>query len=269
MGRLAAVALALVAGAVLVAGAGLGCSDAGAGQAGPSSDDSVTLTVSAASDLTLALEEIGRLYHEQTGVDVTFNYGSSGQLSQQIAAGAPVDLFFSANRRFVQELVDAGVVGEVDTALYAIGRITLWTRADSPLRIEGLADLLDPQVKRIAIANPDHAPYGVAAREALQAAGLWEQLQPRIVMAENVLQALQFADSGNADVAIVARSLSVQGDGRWVLVPEDLHSPLEQTLAVIPRSSLAEEARQFADFVNGPVGRPVLQRYGFGLPGEE
>ncbi len=246
---------------------GLGC--AGAGTAGSDSGDPVTLTVSAASDLTLALDEIGRLYHEQAGVDVTFNYGSSGQLSQQIAAGAPVDLFFSANRQFVQELVDAGVVGETDAALYAIGRITVWMRADSPLEIASLADLTDPRVKRIAIANPDHAPYGVAAREALQSAGLWEELQPRIVMAENVLQALQFADSGNADAAIVARSLSVQGDGRWVLVPEDLHSPLEQTLAVIPGSPLAEEARRFADFVNGPVGRPVLEQYGFALPGEE
>jgi molybdate transport system substrate-binding protein len=226
----------------------------------------VTLTVSAAADLALALDELGPLFTAETGVPVVVNLGSSGQLAQQIEHSAPVDVFFSANRRYVDELVEKGIVGPGDTALYGVGRITLWTRADSGVRVEALSDLTDPGVKRIAIANPDHAPYGMAAREALQSAGLWDALQPKIVMAENVLQALQFAASGNADVALVARSLSVQGDGRWTLVPAELHQPIEQTLAVISRSAHAEWGRRFADFVNGPLGRPILDSYGFALP---
>jgi molybdate transport system substrate-binding protein len=213
------------------------------------------------------LDELGPLFTKQTGVTVVVNLGSSGQLAQQIEQGAPVEVFFSANRGYVEELVEKGIVELGDTALYGIGRITLWTRADSPLRIETLADLRDPRVKRIAIANPDHAPYGMAAREALQSAGLWEELQPKIVLAENVLQALQFADSGNVDVAFVARSLSVQGEGSWTLVPAELHQPIEQTLAVIPRSPNVEWGRRFAEFVNGPSGRPILDSYGFVLLG--
>ncbi|MHB9149824.1 MAG: molybdate ABC transporter substrate-binding protein [Thermoleophilia bacterium] len=226
----------------------------------------VTLTVSAASDLAVALDELGRLFTEQTGVAVVVNLGSSGQLAQQIERGAPVDVFFSADRQYVDELVEKGIVDLEDTALYGVGRVTLWTGAVSALRVETLSDLTDPAVKRIAIANPDHAPYGRAAREALQSAGLWEDLQPKIVMAENVLQALQFADSGNADVALIARSLSVQGDGRWTLVPAELHQPIEQTLAVISQSPNVEWGRRFAEFVTGPSGRPILDSCGFVLP---
>ena len=244
----------------------VGCGDGGATAADGATGSGVSITVSAASDLALALDELGPLFTNENGVRVVVNLGSSGQLAQQIEQGAPVEVFFSANRGYVDELVDKGIVQEGDTALYGIGRITLWTRADGPLRIESVEDLTDPAVKRIAIANPDHAPYGKVARAALESAGLWEQLQPKIVLAENVLQALQFADSGNADVAFVARSLSVQGEGRWTLVPAELHRPIEQTLAVIASAPQAEWGRRFAEFVNGPAGRPVLDRYGFELP---
>lgn len=248
-------AAALIAGVALLVG-GCGAKESGA-----------SITVSAASDLALALDELGPLFTKETGVRVVVNLGSSGQLAQQIEQGAPVEVFFSANRGYVEELVDRGIVQPGDTALYGIGRVTLWTRADGPLRIETLSDLTDPRVKRIAIANPDHAPYGKAAREALVSAGLWEELQPKIVLAENVLQALQFADSGNVDVAFVARSLSVQGEGRWALVSAELHDPIEQTLAVIPGSPQDEWGRRFAEFATGPVGRPILDAYGFVLPG--
>lgn len=254
--------------AVLVVGLGLlvvGC--AGGGPAADGATGSgVSITVSAASDLALALDELGPLFTKETGVRVVVNLGSSGQLAQQIEQGAPVEVFFSANRGYVEELVDKGLVQPADTALYGVGRVTLWTRADGPLEIETLSDLTDPRVKRIAIANPDHAPYGRAAKEALESAGLWQELQPKIVLAENVLQALQFADSGNADVAFVARSLSVQGEGRWALVPAELHTPIEQTLAVIASAPQAAWGRRFAEFVNGPEGRPILDRYGFELP---
>lgn len=264
----AAVAVVLAVSSFLLGGCGV---DAGAGPGSASglsgsAVSDVDITVSAASDLALALDELGPLFTAETGVRVVVNLGSSGQLAQQIEQGAPVEVFFSANREYVEELVRKGLVESGDTAVYGLGRVTLWARADSPLRVETLEDLTDPEVKRIAIANPDHAPYGMAAREALQSAGLWHELQPKIVLAENVLQALQFADSGNADVAFVARSLSVQGEGRWVLVDAGLHMPIEQTLAVIPGSAQAEWGRRFVEFVMGPVGRPVLDRFGFELP---
>lgn len=227
------------------------------------------LTVSAAADLTPAFEEIGALFEKETGTRVTFNFGSTGQLAQQIEQGAPVDLFAAANIAYVEELERQGLIISETRALYARGRITLWTRADSPLRIERIEDLTRPEVARIAIANPEHAPYGIAARAALKSTGIWETVQPKLVLGENVRQTLQYATTGNVDVAIVALSLSVQSGGRWVLVPQELYPPLDQALAVIKGTRHEREARQFAAFVNGPQGRPIMRKYGFLLPGEE
>jgi len=227
-----------------------------------------TLTVSAASDLTFAFQEIGRRFEEETGIPVRFNFGSSGQLAQQIEQGAPVDLFASANVAYIEELERQGLILPDTKQVYAQGRIILWTRTDSPLQITGIEDLARPEVERIAIANPDHAPYGVAARQALQAAGLWEVIQPKLVLGENVRQTLQYAETGNVDVAIVARSLGVEGEGRWVLIPEEMHRPIDQAMAVVRGTPHEEEARRFAAFVSGPQGRPILRRYGFTLPGE-
>jgi molybdate transport system substrate-binding protein len=157
--------------------------------------------------------------------------------------------------------------------MYARGRITLWTRADSSLQITSLADLTRPEVRRIAIANPDHAPYGVAARQAMQTAGIWEAVQPKLVLGDNVRQTLQYAETGNVDVAIVALSLSVPAaggtSGRWTLIPEELHPPIDQALAVIKDTRHEGAARAFATFVNGPQGRQIMRKYGLVLPGEE
>ena len=228
----------------------------------------VTLTVSAASDLTPAFQEIGREFERATGHQVVFNFGSTGQLTQQIEKGAPVDVFAAANVSFIEQLEQAGLIVSSTKALYAQGRLTLWTRADSPLRVERVEDLTRPEVRKIAIANPEHAPYGVAAREALQKAGVWEAVQPKLVFGENVSQTLQYADTGNVDVAIVALSLSKTSQGRWILVPDDLHAPLNQALAVIKGTAHEAQARQFAQFINGPQGRPIMVKYGFSLPGE-
>jgi molybdate transport system substrate-binding protein len=227
------------------------------------------LTVSAAADLTPAFQEIGQLFEQETGTKVTFNFGSTGQLAQQIEQGAPVDLFAAANISFVEELEQQGLIIPDTKALYARGRITLWTRADSLLKIERIEDLAKAEVKRVAIANPEHAPYGIAAREALQAAGIWKSVEAKLVFGENVAQTLQYAETGNVDAAIVALSLSTQSEGRYALVPEALHQPLDQALAVIRRTQLEPQARQFAAFINGPQGRPVMRKYGFILPGEE
>lgn len=229
----------------------------------------VTLTISAAADLALAFQEIGKVFEQKTGTKVVFNFGSTGQLAQQIEQGAPVDLFAAANVSFVDELEQQGLIIPETKALYARGRLTLWTRADSSLHIEQIKDLAKPEIKRIAIANPEHAPYGKAAQEALQSAGIWETVEPKLVLGENIAQTLQYAETGNVDVAIVALSLSVPSEGRWVLVPEELHQPLDQALAVIKGTHFEQQARQFADFINGPEGRPLMRRYGFILPGEK
>ncbi len=231
----------------------------------------VTLTVAGAADLTPAFQELGVLFTAQTGIEVVFNFGSTGQLTQQIEQGAPVDVFAAANQSYIRDLEQAGLVIPDTVALYAQGRITLWTRADSPLTFATLDDLAQEGVNRIAIANPEHAPYGVAAREALESVGLWETLQPKLILGENVAQTLQYAETGNVDVAIVALSLSIAaGDtGRYVLLPKEVHNPLDQALAVVRSTQHEAEARQFATFVNSEAGRAVMRRYGFILPGEE
>ncbi|HEV8714694.1 MAG TPA: molybdate ABC transporter substrate-binding protein [Candidatus Binatia bacterium] len=229
----------------------------------------VSLTISAAADLALAFQELGALFEKETGINPVFNFGSTGQLAQQIEQGAPVDLFAAANIDFVNELEKQGLILPDTKALYARGRITLWTRSDSSHHIDRIEDLVRPEVKQVAIANPEHAPYGIAAREAMQSVEIWEKVQPKLVFGENVRQTLLYAETGNVDVAIVALSLSVQGQGRWVLVPQELHKPIDQALAVIKGTRHEQEARRFAAFINGPEGRPVMRKYGFILPGEE
>lgn len=228
-----------------------------------------TITVSAASDLTPAFQEMGRLFEQESGTKITFNFGSTGQLTQQIEQGAPVDLFAAANVSFIEGLEKKRLIIPDTKALYAQGRITLWTRDDNALKLEQVADLARPEFKKVAIANPEHAPYGVAARDALQTAGVWETVSQKLVYGENISQTLQYAESGNVDAAIVALSLSTQSKGRWVLIPAEMHKPLNQALAVIKGTKHEPEARRFAAFVNSAEGRAVMRRYGFVLPGEE
>ena len=226
------------------------------------------LTVSAAADLTPAFEALGKLFEERTGVAVDFNFGSTGHLTQQIEAGAPVDVFAAANVSYIDQLDAKGLILPDTKAHYARGRIVIWTRADSPLTLDELLDLTSPDVRRIAIANPDHAPYGVAAREALQTEGLWDAVQDKLIFGENIAATLRYAQTGDVDVAIVALSLSIKGDGKWTLLPEKLHQPLNQALAVIAGTTHETEARAFATFVNSEAGREVMRGYGFILPGE-
>ena len=227
------------------------------------------IIVAAASDLAPAFEELGKLFEQETGTKVTFSFGSTGLLTEQIRNGLPVDLFAAANTAFIDKLEREGLTVPGTKALYARGRITLWTRADSPLRIDRIEDLTDEEIQRIAIAHPDHAPYGMAAREALQSSGIYETVAPKLVFGENARQTLQYAETGNVDAAIVALSLSIQSKGRWTLIPEQLHKPLDQSLAVIKGARREEEARKFAAFINGQQGRVVMRKYGFILPGEE
>jgi molybdate transport system substrate-binding protein len=227
-----------------------------------------SLLVSAASSLILAFEEVGTRYEDETGTQVTFNFAASGQLAQQIEQGAPVDLFLSANRAYVEDLAAKGYVLPDSVQSYARGRLTLWTRADSSLSLETMKDLLKPEVRRVAIANPEHAPYGVAARQALQTAGVWDSIEYKLVPGENVRQALQYAETGNVDAAIIPLSLSITSQGNWTLIPEDLHTPIDQALGVVADSPRQAQAQDFADFIVGPQGQAILQEYGF-MPSKE
>jgi molybdate transport system substrate-binding protein len=227
------------------------------------------LLVSAAADLTPAFEELGVIYEKESGTPVVFNFGSSGMLAQQIDQGAPADLFAAANISYVNDLASKGRILADTVQPYARGRITLWTRADSGLAVETIEDLLRPEVQRLAIANPEHAPYGLAARQALQTAGMWEAIQPKLVLGENVRQTLQFAETGDVDVAIVALSLSVTSNGRWKLIPEDLHAPIDQALGVVADSPRQSQARGFVALITGPQGHAILRKYGFVPLGEE
>ena len=224
------------------------------------------VTVAAASDLTPAFEELGKEFQSLRGTKVIFNFGSSGMLTRQIENGAPVDLFASANVDYINQLEQKGLIIPGTKKLYGRGRITLWMLNDSQVQIHQITDLTRPEVKRVAIANPEHAPYGIAAREALERSGIWEAVKPKLVYGENIRQTLQYAQTGNVEVAIVALSLSMQSDGRWVLIPEELHTPLDQGLAVIKGAKDEQTAREFAEFIVSSQGQAIMQRYGFTLP---
>lgn len=254
--------LALLAALLLtLAGAATACKDRPA-----SSNPTAELTVAAASDLTPAFEEIGREFESTHNIRVVFVFGSTGMLTRQIENGAPMDVFAAANVSFIEQLEQKGLIVPGTKAIYGRGRITLWTPADSNLRLESIADLARPEVTRIAIANPDHAPYGLAAKQALETAGIWDRVKTKLVYGDNVRQALQYAQTGNVEVAIMALSLSMQSNGRWTLISEERHKPLEQGLAIMKSTNNESDARAFAAFVGGPQGRAIMQKYGFSFP---
>lgn len=227
------------------------------------------LTIAAAADLQFAFTEIAALFEQETGQKVTLVFGSTGQLAQQIENGAPYDLYAAANIAFVDQLAAKNLVIPDTVALYARGRIVLAVNKESGRTAVALDDLLNPEIRQIAIANPEHAPYGLAAKQALQTAGVWEQLQAKLVLGENVRQTLQYIQTGDAEVGIVALSVADVPEITWTLLDESLHNPLDQALAVVASSPQVAVAREFATFINGETGRPIMRKYGFILPGED
>lgn len=228
--------------------------------------------IAAASDLQFALLAVVQAFETKTGETVTPTFGSSGNFARQIRQGAPFELYLSADERYVLELAEDGFA-EDRGALYARGRIVLMVPKGSPLKPEGsLADLAAAleagKVSRFAIANPEHAPYGKRAEEALKHAGLWEAIQPYLVLGENVSQAAQFAVTGNAQGGIIAYSLalapSVSARGDFALIPEDWHTPLRQRMALIKNAGPA--ARKFYGYLQSEAAREILADYGFSLP---
>ncbi len=221
------------------------------------------LIVFAASDLGPALAQIVPQFERKTRTGVTLVLGSTGMLAQQIRNGAPADVFFAANESFINDLAAENLTLRQTHAIYARGRIAIVTLRSGGIRIADLEDLADARITRIAIANPQHAPYGLAAKQAIEAAGLWETLEPKLVFGENVQQAVQFVRSGSAQAGIVARSVADTSDLQWKLLDARLHRPLEQMAAVLSRTNQPAASMSFIEFVSGTQGRFVMRQFGF------
>ena len=235
-------------------------------------EPATALAIAAAANVKPALEQVVTAFqHAHPEATVRATYGGSGALYAQVQQGAPFDLFLAADTEYPAKLVAAGLSAG-PAAVYAHGTLVLWVPRDSRLAIEaqGLAALQDPSVLKVALGNPAVAPYGQAAKEALGAAGLWDTLQPSIVLGQSVGQAAQFAQSGNAQAALLPRSLAMapplSTEGRFVEVPAGTYRPLLQAGVVLRASRAPKLARAFLDFLRGPEGRAIFSRSGYGLP---
>ncbi len=229
------------------------------------------ITIAAAADLKFAMDEIVTGFkkaHPTDEVDVV--YGSSGNFNTQIQQGAPYDLYFSADIAFPRELARDGYASS-EAKPYALGRIVLWSATLDASRMT-MASLADPGITRIAIANPKHAPYGRRAEEALRASGVWDKVEPKLIYGENIAQTAQYIESGNAQVGIIALSLTLHSElakkGGYWLIPDTLHAPLEQGFVVTKRAANNALATRFADYMNSKPARAVMTKFGFVLPGE-
>lgn len=233
---------------------------------GKSESANGAIKVGAAADLAFAFKEVGAAFEAKTGKKITFTFGSTGQLAKQISEGAPYDVFAAANVSFVDEVVAAGACDPATKAMYARGRIVVWSQGPAVAKLDELAAA---RFVKIAIANPEHAPYGKAAQQALESVGMWATVKPKLVYGENVQQTLQFAQTGNVEAAIAALSLAVvTRGGNHYVIDEALHQPIDQALVVCKRGGDAAGGRDFAAFVSSDEGRAIMRRYGFLLPGE-
>lgn len=253
---------ALLLAAVLVLGAG---TPAAVAAGAP------TVAIAAASDLVFCLDALhDALRRQAPDLRLQVSTGSSGNFFAQIRQGAPFDVFLSADLRYPQQLIAAGAAEEKSLTRYAVGRLVLWTTR-SDVALSALGDVVrHPGVRRFAIANPAHAPYGRAAREALEQAGAWDAVQPKLVRGENIAQTAQFVQTGSADAGIVALSLVLapvlREVGRWIEIPADQHAPLEQAAVLTRRGAGNPAAVRYVAFLRSSEARAVFDRFGFRLP---
>jgi molybdate transport system substrate-binding protein len=231
--------------------------------------------VAAASDLQFAIAEIAEAFEAETGMAVRLSLGSTGNFARQIREGAPFEIFMAADEKFIADLHAEGFTPD-EGDLYAIGRVVIMVPNGSSLtpdaELNDLAEMLAAgRITRFAIANPDHAPYGMRAREALMTKGIWDDLQPVMVLGENVSQAAQFALSGNAEGGIIAYSLALAPEvaprGTYALIPEDWHEPLRQRMVLL--NGAGEVAQAFYAYMKEPAAREIMERFGFVLPEDE
>ncbi len=229
------------------------------------------VSIAAAADLQFAMEDLASQFEKATGDTLHVTYGSSGNFFSQLQNGAPFDLFFSADIEYPKKLQNAGLAEPGSIFPYAVGRIVIWTPANSKLdpASQTWSVLLDASVSKIAIANPGHAPYGRAAVAAMQAAGIYEKVKAKLVFGENISQAAQFVQSANAQAGIVALSLAISPamkDGKRWEIPADSYPPLEQAVVMLKNAGHKEAARAFLEFVKSEPGHATLARYGFAIP---
>jgi len=229
------------------------------------------ITAAAAADLQFAMQDIADRFQKETGRTVKLIYGSSGNFFQQLQNGAPFDIFFSANLDYAKQLEAAGLTEPGSYYQYARGKIVIWVPKDSKLDVSsGLQVLLNPSIKKIAVANPQHAPYGQAAVAAMQKEHIYDKVQDKLVLGENISQTASFVVSGSADVGIVALSLAMSPNmkdrGRYAEIPSDEYPPIEQACVILRSSKNKEAAKQFLSFFERPAIGDVLKSYGFEVP---
>ena len=230
-----------------------------------------SVRVAAAADLKFAMEELAKKFENKTGARVDVSYGSSGNFFSQLQNGAPFDLFFSADVEYPRKLEAAGFAEPGTLGDYALGRIVIWMPDDSSVDLakEGWNALLDPGVQKIAIANPELAPYGRAAASALKKAGIYEQVKAKLVYGENISQAAQFVQSGNAQAGVIALSLTFAPGmkrGKVWQIPAEMHPPIEQGAVLLKNARNRPAAQAFLNFVKSAAGKEVLEQHGFSAP---
>ena len=231
------------------------------------------ITVAAAADLQFAMQEVGTRFQQESGKTAKLIYGSSGNFAQQLQNGAPFDMFFSANLDYPRQLEAAGLTAPGTFYQYSIGKIVVWVPNDSKLDLSsGLKALLNPSIKKIAIANPQHAPYGKAAVAAMQKENIYDQVKDKFVLGENISQTASFVASGSADVGIIALSLALSPNmkdkGRYAEIVAGDYPAIEQACVIMRSSKNKDIAQQFLKFIQSPPIRELFKKYGFAIPNQ-
>jgi molybdate transport system substrate-binding protein len=245
---------------VLVAIISFSCQSGRLKNSQPDSDD---LIVAAAANLTDAFADLGPSFTRKSGIRVIFSFGATADLARQIENGAPFDVFAAADSEHVEQLDRKGLLQPGSRALYARGRLVLWLPPGTNLKVQRIQDITAKSFERIAIAKPDVAPYGQAAVESLRTLGMWKEIEGRVIYAQNVSQAKQYAATGNAEVAFIPLALVKPGEGTYLEIDEKTHRPIDQALGIIKDSSKQAAARQFVDFLLSAEGQELLSQKGY------
>ncbi len=245
-----------------------GCGTTASTPTNTATESGEKITVAAAADLVLAFKDIEAVYEQATGNDAEITYSSSGTAREQINNGAPYDVYASANIKYVDDLIEQDKIIAETKELYAIGRVGIATLVGNSLQITDASDLLKPEYIKIAIADPSHAPYGVAAKEALESLGVWDKLEDKMVYGKDIQDVLTQLKTGNVEAALISLSVVNKDEVNFLLLDDNLHNPLKQAIAVVKGTEHEQAAREFIKFVNGEQGRDIMKKYGFVLPGE-
>ena len=232
---------------------------------GSRTDSSQEIIIASGANLQFALTEIADIFTEEYPYPVTFVWGSTGSLTHQIENGAPYDIFFAADESFMNRLREEGYLLGDSAQSFVTGRLAIGVNSAVKNKIRALNDFLNGDIRSIAIASPEHAPYGLAAKEALINAGLWEQLQNKIVYAENIRQCLQFIETGNADAGIVSANIPPVEGVSTILVDSSLYTPPRQSFAILKKSGKAEQAQVFLSFIKEQKSVGILTKYSYRL----